>query len=52
VVNDISLGYWMEIKTEPQKYVLPVYVFSCVTPSGAHRQYVSAVDPSEMQYLT
>jgi len=52
VVSDISLGYWMEIKTEPQKYVLPVYVFSCVTPSGAHRQYVSAVEESEMQYLT
>lgn len=52
VVSDISLGYWMEIKTESQKYVLPVYVFSCATPSGAHRQYVSAVDSSEMQYLT
>ena len=51
VVSDISLGYWMEIKTEPQKYVLPVYVFSCVTPSGVHRQYVSAVEESEMQYL-
>ena len=52
VVSDISLGYWMEIKTEPQKYVLPVYVFSCATPSGVHRQYVSAVEESEMQYLT
>jgi len=51
VVSDISLGYWMEIKTEPQKYVLPVYVFSCATPSGVHRQYVSAVEESEMQYL-
>jgi hypothetical protein len=52
VVSDISLGYWMEIKTESQKYVLPVYVFSCATPSGVHRQYVSAVEESEMQYLT
>ncbi|MDD4455084.1 MAG: hypothetical protein PHI67_07215 [Candidatus Methanomethylophilaceae archaeon] len=52
VVSDISLGYWMEIKTEPQKHVLPVYVFSCATPSGVHRQYVSAVEESEMQYLT
>jgi len=52
VVSDISLGYWMEIKTEPQKYVIPVYVFSCTTPAGAYRQYVSAVDPSEVQDLT
>lgn len=52
VVSDISLGYWMEIKTEPQKYVIPVYVFSCTTPAGAYRQYVSAVDSSEVQDLT
>jgi len=51
-VSSISLGYWMEIKTEPQKYVMPVYVFTCTTPGGTYRQYVSAVDPSEMQYLT
>jgi len=29
VVTNISLGYWMETKTEPQEYIAPVYVFSC-----------------------
>jgi len=51
-VSNISLGYWMDIKTESQKYVMPVYVFTCTTPGGTYNKYVSAVDPSEMQYLT
>ncbi|RXE55404.1 hypothetical protein ABH15_11700 [Methanoculleus taiwanensis] len=56
VVTNISLGYWMETKTEPQKYIVPVYVFSCTaTWNGKSEEvvrYVPAVDLSEMQYLT
>ncbi|MCK9343063.1 MAG: hypothetical protein M0P33_04040 [Massilibacteroides sp.] len=56
VISNISLGYWMGIQTEPQKYIVPVYVFSCVATwdgksEGVFR-YVPAVDPSEVQYLT
>jgi len=56
VVTNISLGYWMETQTEPQDYLTPVYVFSCVAvwdgKSEGVSRYVPAVDPSEMQYLT
>jgi len=56
VVTNISLGYWMETKTEPQKYIVPVYVFSCVaTWDGKSEEivrYVPAVDPTEGQGLT
>ncbi len=52
VVRNISLGYWIETKTEPQQYVLPVYAFSCVTLGGESvMRYVWAVDPAEMQGL-
>ncbi len=56
VVNNISLGYWMEIPTRAQKYVLPVYAFSCISVRGDKEEqvmrYVSAVEPSEMQYFS
>ncbi len=56
VVNNISLGYWMEIPTHAQKYVLPVYAFSCISVRGDKEEqvmrYVSAVEPSEMQNLS
>jgi len=56
VITNISLGYWMEIPRDPQKYVLPVYGFSCVSIpeniSNRVKQYVWAVEPSEMQYFT
>jgi hypothetical protein len=56
IVRDISLGYWMDIKTKPQKYVLPIYVFTCENIRGNSKeqvlQYVSAVDPSEIQDIS
>ena len=56
VVTSISLGYWMETKTEPQKYIVPVYVFSGLAvwdgKSEEIVRYVSAIDPSEVQGLT
>jgi len=56
VVTNISLGYWMETKTEPQKYIVPVYVFSCDASWDGNTEqvirYVPAVDPSEVQGLT
>jgi hypothetical protein len=56
VVTNISLGYWMETKTEPQKYIVPVYVFSGLAvwdgKSEEIVRYVSAIDPSEVQDLT
>lgn len=56
VVKGISLGYWMEIQTMPQEYVLPVYAFSCTSIRGDKEEqvmrYVSAVEPSEMQYFS
>ncbi len=56
VVTNISLGYWMGTQTEPQKYIVPVYVFSCVaTWDGKSEEvfrYVPAVDPTEGQDLT
>ncbi len=56
VATDISLGYWMETKTEPQKYIVPVYVFSCVAIRDGKSEevvrYVPAVDPSEMEGIT
>lgn len=56
VVKGISLGYWMEIQTMPQEYVLPVYAFSCISIRGDKEEqvmrYVSAVEPSEMQYFS
>jgi len=55
-VTNISLGYWMEDQAQPQQYIVPVYVFSCAAAwdgkSEGVSRYVSAVDPSEMQYLT
>lgn len=55
-VTNISLGYWMDIPSNPQKYIVPVYVFSCdATWDGNTEQvirYVPAVDPSEVQHLT
>lgn len=56
VVKGISLGYWMEIQTMPQEYVFPVYAFSCMSILGDKGEqvmrYVSAVEPSEMQYFS
>lgn len=56
MVTDISLGYWMEIQTEPQEYIAPVYAFSCVAvwngKSAEVVRYVPAVDPGEMEGLT
>lgn len=56
VVKGISLGYWMEIQTMPQEYVFPVYAFSCMSILGDKGEqvmrYVSAVDPSEMEYFS
>jgi hypothetical protein len=50
IVKNISLGYWMDIKAYPQKYVLPVYAFSCESIEGEHiTLYVWAIEPSEMQ---
>ncbi len=50
MVKNISLGYWMDIKAYPQKYVLPVYAFSCESIEGEHiTLYVWAIEPSEMQ---
>jgi hypothetical protein len=51
IVNNISLGYWMESESSPQKYVLPVYVFSCVSRDGTEEfnLYVWAIELSEMQ---
>ncbi|MDN7023544.1 hypothetical protein FGU65_01280 [Methanoculleus sp. FWC-SCC1] len=56
MVTDISLGYWMEIQTEPQEYIAPVYAFSCTATwngkSAEVVRYVPAVDPAEMEGLT
>jgi hypothetical protein len=56
VVTNISLGYWMATQTEPQNYIVPVYVFSCNALWGGKSEgvfrYVPAVDPSEVQDLT
>ena len=56
VVTNISLGYWMATQTEPQNYIVPVYVFSCNAlwdgKSEEVFRYVPAVDPSEVQVLT
>ncbi|MDN7023543.1 hypothetical protein FGU65_01275 [Methanoculleus sp. FWC-SCC1] len=56
VVTNISLGYWMETQTEPQEYIVPVYVFSCNAmwdgKSEEVFRYVPAVDPTEMEGLT
>jgi hypothetical protein len=56
VVTNISLGYWMATQTEPQNYIVPVYVFSCNamwdSKSEEVFRYVPAVDPSEVQDLT
>ena len=56
VVTNISLGYWMATQTEPQNYIVPVYVFSCNamwdSKSEEVFRYVPAVDPSEVQGLT
>jgi len=56
VVTNISLGYWMGTQTEPQEYIVPVYVFSCTAvwdgKSEEVFRYVQAVDPSEVQDLT
>jgi hypothetical protein len=56
IITDITLGYWMEIPTHIQKYVLPVYAFSCIGVREDNREqimrYVSAVEPSEMHYFS
>ena len=56
VVTNISLGYWMATQTEPQNYIVPVYVFSCNALWGGKSEGVfrdvPAVDPSEVQDLT
>jgi hypothetical protein len=56
IVTNITLGYWMEIQTEPQSYILPVYAFSCIAVNGAQKEqvmrYVSAIDPSEIRDLS
>ncbi len=55
-VTNISLGYWMDIPSNPQKYIVPVYAFSCDASWDGNTEqvirYVPAVDPSETQYLT
>lgn len=55
-ITNISLGYWMDIPSNPQKYIVPVYVFSCDASWDGNTEqvirYVPAVDPSEVQYLT
>jgi hypothetical protein len=55
-VTNISLGYWMDIPSNPQKYIVPVYVFSCDASWDGNTEqvirYVPAVDPSEVQDLT
>ncbi len=52
VINDISLGYWMEPRDVQQSYVLPVYVFTGTAiqngKEGAYTQYVHAVLPEEL----
>ncbi len=53
VVSNISLGYWMEVRSSPQEYILPVYAFTCDgSEGGIVTWYVWATDPSEMQALT
>jgi hypothetical protein len=47
VVRTISLGYWMGVTRDPQKYILPVYVFS----TDSRWFYVWAVDPSGIDDL-
>jgi len=55
-VTNISLGYWMDIPSNPQKYIVPVYAFSCDASWDGNTEqvirYVPAVDPSEVQGLT
>jgi hypothetical protein len=52
LITNVTLGYWMEIQIYPQKYIMPVYAFSCVTGRGDETEqvmrYVWAVEPSEM----
>lgn len=50
IVRDIGIAYWI------REYVTPVYIFSCVNVKGDSQeqvwQYISAVDPSEIQDLS
>ncbi|MBP2145076.1 hypothetical protein J2129_000530 [Methanofollis sp. W23] len=44
IVENITLGYWMEPRISEQKYVLPVYVFSGTgTVNGEEMPYVEFV---------
>jgi hypothetical protein len=47
VVTDISLGYYLEIQTQPQDYLSLAYAFRC----NDLTLYVRAVDPSELERL-
>lgn len=52
VVRNVSLGYWMDVRSSPQEYILPVYAFTCDgTSEGVVTRYVWAIDPSEMPSL-
>jgi hypothetical protein len=54
VITNISLQYYLKEEIEPQKFVMPVYVFSGVDMlhgSSPVTRYVSAVDPEELEDL-
>jgi len=50
IVRDIGIAYWIG------EYLTPVYIFSCVNVKGDSQeqvwQYVSAIDPSEIQDIS